>query len=539
MNCKETQRMKTPYWFDQELPTFAGVTRSGKFDVVVVGGGMTGITAAYLLKKAGKTVALVERDRFAQADTGHTTAHLTFVTDVRLTRLVKHFGEEHARAVWDAGQAGMQQIEEIATDNQIACDFRPVPGFLHASLAGKKDETKSLREEAALAQKLGFDAAFLPRVPFFDRPGVRFANQAKFHPLKYLSGLLKLIPGDGCEVYEHSDVTEFHERPHGVTANGHRLNCNYAVIATHVPLMGNSGLVSATFFQSKLAPYSSYAIGAALPKGAIPEASFWDTSDPYYYLRVEKRTANDYAIFGGCDHKTGQDTKTDERFASLESMLLEHIPGAKPDRRWSGQVIETNDGLPYIGETAERQFVATGFAGNGMTFGTLAAIMARDAALRQKNPWQDLFSVTRKKLRGGTWDYVKENLDYPYYLVKDRLKWAEGQSLDEVKRGEGKIIKLDGQKVAAYRDKEGRTSTVSAVCTHMGCIVHWNQGEATWDCPCHGSRFHPNGEVLAGPAESPLEPVTPPKPAAPKKRKPRTPRKPVAQTRLASAKRRS
>ena len=171
-------------------------------------------------------------------------------------------------------------------------------------------------------------------------------------------------------------------------------------------------------------------------------------------------------------------------------------------------MIETNDGLPFIGETAERQFVATGYAGNGMTFGTIAAVMACDAALGRKNPWQPLFDVSRKKLLGGTWDYVKENLDYPYYMIKDRLFTAEQKSLRSVKRGSTAILRLQGRRVAAYRDQDGKVTTLSPACTHLGCIVHWNSAESTWDCPCHGSRFKPNGEVLAGPAESPLEKVS-------------------------------
>jgi Rieske Fe-S protein len=170
-------------------------------------------------------------------------------------------------------------------------------------------------------------------------------------------------------------------------------------------------------------------------------------------------------------------------------------------------VIETNDGLPYMGETAERQFVSTGYAGNGMTFGTIGALLAHDAALGRENPWADLFSVNRKKVIGGAWDYIRENLDYPFYMVRDRLASAEADSTRAVKRGEGKIVRIDGQKVACYRDDDGELSTLSPVCTHMGCLVRWNDAESTWDCPCHGSRFKATGEVMAGPAESPLEPV--------------------------------
>jgi Rieske Fe-S protein len=234
---------------------------------------------------------------------------------------------------------------------------------------------------------------------------------------------------------------------------------------------------------------------------------FWDTSEPYYYLRIQPHGEGDYAIFGGKDHKTGQEINLDERYRRLEELLLSVLPGAELADRWSGQVIEAHDGLPYIGETAEHQFVATGFAGNGMTFGTLAAMMARDAVAGRKNPWSELFRPDRKKIFGGAWDYIKENIDYPYYMAKDRLRGAEGNSLDDVGAGEAKILRLDGDWVAAHRDRHGEAHACSAVCTHMGCIVHWNSAEATWDCPCHGSRFTPDGELLAGPAESPLATV--------------------------------
>ena len=186
------------------------------------------------------------------------------------------------------------------------------------------------------------------------------------------------------------------------------------------------------------------------------------------------------------------------RFRRLEKLLTEHVKEARVNYRWSGQVVETNDGLPFMGETALRQFAATGFAGNGMTFGTVAAMMATDAALGRKNPWRQLFDVSRKKLLGGTWDYIKENLDYPYYMIKDRLAAAEGKSLRSLKRGSGAILQLGGRRVAAYRDQRGKVTTLSAACTHLGCIVHWNPAESTWDCPCHGSR-------LSRPAKSSLD----------------------------------
>jgi glycine/D-amino acid oxidase-like deaminating enzyme/nitrite reductase/ring-hydroxylating ferredoxin subunit len=424
---------------------------------------------------------------------------------------VKSFGEKQARLAWDAGSAAINAIEEIIDSHKIDCQFRRVPGFLHASLDGNRDETKSFKSEAELAQKLGLDVQFVQSVPLVDKPGYRVADQAKFHPTAYLAGLSKLVAGKGSAIFEKSEVTAVEDDPLAVKCGKLRVTCDYVVIATHVPLMGKAGLASATFLQTKLMPYSTYAVGARLARNTLPEMSLWDTSDPYYYLRIDRGPRGDYAIFGGEDHKTGQATDTSANFRRLAQKLKQILPAAIVDHRWSGQVIETNDGLPFIGEIAERQFIATGFSGNGMTLGTLAGLMARDAMLKRKNPWQELFAVGRTKVRGGTWNYLKENVDYPFYYVKDRLTPAEGSSSRAVRAGEGKILKVGGERVACSRDGDGKVHSVSAYCTHMGCLVRWNKAERTWDCPCHGSRFRPNGEVLAGPAETPLEPVKQPR----------------------------
>ena len=498
-------------WESKRMPRFPRLKKGGHFDVVVIGGGITGLSAAYFLKEAGRKVCLLERSHIGSGDTACTTAHLTYVTDIRLSRLVKTFGEDAARLFWQGGLAAVDAIERIANEHDIRYEFRRVPAFLHAQLHGNRGEAKQLEDEADLAAKLGFDARFVRSVPLVNRPGILFSNQAKFHPMAYLAGLAKAVHGGGSVISEETEAKEIESDPLRVKSDKLEIRCDYLVIATHVPMMGVTGLVSATLFQTKLYPYSTYAVGANIPRGQWAEMSLWDTSDPYYYLRIDSGQKSgqktDYAIFGGGDHKTGQIDDTNRPFDDLTHTLKQLLPEADIDRRWSGQVIETNDGLPYIGETAERQFVATGFAGNGITLGTLAGMMARDAALKRENPWQKLFAVDRKKIRGGTWEYLKENVDYPYYYVRDRLAPAESDSMRDVKRGSGQVVKIDGQRVACSRDASGKLTTVSAVCTHMGCLVHWNAAESTWDCPCHGSRFKPDGSVIAGPAETPLEPV--------------------------------
>src|SRR5690606_39222571 len=279
-------------------------------------------------------------------------------------------------------------------------------------------------------------------------------------------------------------------------------------LATHNPLSGSLGTIRAALFQTKLSLYTTYVLGAHLPPGSVADALFWDTSDPYEYLRIEPRKDHQLVIFGGADAKTGQ-ASDEHAFEALERRLHARLPAAQVRRRWLGQVIETDDGLPFIGEHAPGEFIATGFAGNGYTLGTLAAMMARDAFLGRTNPWAELLRVERKPFHGGLLGYVRENLDYPRYLLGDRLGGAHEWDLDHVPVGEGRIVALDAGKCAVYRGEDGQLSIHSAVCTHMKCLVRWNGAAGTWDCPCHGSRFSTRGEVLAGPAQHPLPPVEP------------------------------
>ena len=498
-----------PFWIDNApIKRFPGLERNVNVDVVVVGAGITGITTAHLLKETGLTVALIERERVASMDTGHTTAHLTCITDVELQELARNFGDDHAQAARDAGMAAIDEIQKIVQDEQIECEFTRVPAYVHVcgdSVSQK--EISRLKKEASLAAKLGFDATYLESVPYFNLPGVRYPDQAKFHPRKYLRALVGKVAGNGSHVFEKSAASEFDAKKRRVKANRNWINFDRVIMATNNPLVGLAHVTAATLLQTKLSLYTSYAFGARVPSGTVPEALFWDTRDPYDYLRVDGRRGFDYLVYGGEDHKTGQKKATQKSYARLLARLKKIIPMADVDHRWSGQVISTPDGLPYIGENAERQFVATGYCGNGITFGTVAAIMARDWATKRKNPWSDLFAVDRKKIKGATWNYLRENKDYPCYMIKDRIARPEAQSVRQLKRGDGMIIGSRRKKFAVFRDQNGKLCKFSPVCTHLGCLVRWNPAESTWDCPCHGSRFKPTGEVIAGPAEEALRPI--------------------------------
>jgi glycine/D-amino acid oxidase-like deaminating enzyme/nitrite reductase/ring-hydroxylating ferredoxin subunit len=495
-----------PYWTDSApFPTFAPIDRDIDVDVVIVGGGITGLTAAYLLLTAGKSIALVERGKCVEVDTGHTTAHVTMVTDTRLSELVRRFGRSHAQAVWDAGLAALDQIDRIVEEQKIDCAFDWVDAYLHSSQqAPEAGEIESLKEDAALARELGFDAVFVADVPFAGGQGVRFPDQARFHPRKYLAGLAAAVRAKGGEIFEDSGAEQFYENPLRVKANGRRVRCKDIVIATHHPLAGVAGTISATMFQTKLALYTSYVVAGRVPRGTVPDALFWDTANPYHYVRLDSHADHDLVVVGGEDHKTGQVSDTNACYTRLEETLLARSPSIALSHRWSGQVIETPDGLPYIGKTAEHQYAATGFGGNGMTFGTVAAMMIADAIQGRKNPWAGLFDPDRAAIRHGLWDYLKENADYPYYMMRGRLAGNERRSLRSLKPGHGRVVRENGAQIAAYRRLDGSLVLRSATCTHMGCTVAWNAAERSWDCPCHGSRFTAEGEVISGPAQTPL-----------------------------------
>lgn len=493
-----------PYWEEASLPRFQKLDSNETADVVVVGGGNTGLATAYCLASAGKKVIVLERDSCARVDTGHTSAHLTMVTDERLHKLAAAFGRDHALAAWDAGLAAIVQIEKIVTDHEIDAAFDWVDGYLHLP-AGEEDASArtDLEKDVVLAREFGFDAE-LVEAPFVNRPAARFGNQARIHPRRYLAGLLRALDALGVRVYEHSEATEFVAEPLAVKANGSTISCEDVVLATHNPLLGISGLVGATLAQTKLALYTSYVVAGRVEKNIVPDALWWDTADPYHYLRIDPHRTYDVVIYGGVDHKTGQEENTEDRYRCLEDELRALLPDIVFTHRWSGQVIQTPDGLPYIGETSSHQFTATGFIGNGLTFGTLSGMIIADAIAGRANPWTDLFSPSRKAIRHGAWDYAIENKDYPYYLIRDRLFAGERRSPGSLKKGEGAVLTRGGKRVAASRDEHGTLHVRSAVCTHMGCLVRWNNAERTWDCPCHGSRFTSSGDVISGPAESPL-----------------------------------
>jgi len=474
-------------------------------DVLVAGAGITGLTAAYLLAKSGKRVAVVERERVGAGETGNTSAHLTAITDLRLTDLAGRFDRDAARLVWDGGMIAIDLIESIVELEKIDCGFARVPGWLCSPFFGDADD--KLRDDADLARALGIQVSYRETGPL-GRPAAGFPDQAVFHPLRYLEGLAAAAARLGVTIIEHAEMSEAVQDPLVAIVNGENVACTDLVIATHVPVVGSSGVAKAIMFQTKLYPYSTYVVGGRIDDGAIAPGLYEDTSDPYRYLRVHRDEEGLYAIYGGADHKTGTVSHTEECFGQVQEEFLKLFPKARIEKRWTGQVIETNDRLPFIGENAPHQYASTGYAGNGLTFGTLGALMIHDAVLGIENPWRELFDPGRKTLRPSVVaSFVSENIEYPYRFILDRLRRNRTDTVRTLKPGEGKVLTIGGKPVACHRTDDGELIKVSAVCTHMGCLVRWNVPERTWDCPCHGSRFTPDGLVLGGPAEAALEKV--------------------------------
>ena len=482
--------------------------RPVEVDVIVVGGGIAGMTAALLLKRRGRSVAVIEMQRVGLGETGHTTGHLTEIVDARYEAIERDFGHDAASLVAASSRAAMDHIESWATE--FPCAFERVPGYLYAESA---EDAHALEREVEAARSAGVAAVFTHKVPLpFPVTGaLRVEHQAQFHPMRYLRGLAGALPGDGCHLFEESRVVEVHDgEPCRVKlASGVELTARAVLVTAHVPV---SNLL---LLHTKIAAYRTYVVtarDARLP----PPGLYWDSADPYHYTRRYEGERGALLLVGGEDHKTGQCDDTEEAFTRLQRYATERFGAENFAHRWSGQIIKPADGLPYIGRNSasDNVFVATGFAGNGMTFGTVAGMMLAEAAEGQSSAWTDLYQATRMKVLGAVKDMLVENADYPVHLIGDRLAVPQLTAEDLVP-GEGDVVMVGGRKLAVFCDERGTLHAMSPVCTHMGCHVSWNTAEKSWDCPCHGGRFDALGQVLNGPPLRPLEarPLVEPGPA--------------------------
>jgi len=498
------------YWLDSTpASSYPKLENDHAADILVIGAGMTGLTAAYLLAKKGRKVTIIDSGNIWSGETGRTTAHLTEEFDAGYAQIEKLHGEKNAKLMLKSQRAALQFIDETVRELNVDCEFSRVDAYLFLHPTDKKE---SLQEELETLHRIGWPEVQMTEaaIPGFEKgPCLRFPNQAQFHPLKYLAALAAEVITQGGVIFSNTRAQAV-ESGKVTTADDHTITAAEIIVATHSPIKN-------ILFFLKEAAYRTYVIGAEIPKGSVARALYWDTgsqgvdNDPYHYVRVTaKNETSDLLIAGGEDHKTGQADDAAERFKKLEYWTKKRFPmmGAV-EYRWSGQVIEPVDGLPYIGKSPHHKnlYIATGYSGNGMTNGTLAGMILTDLILGVKNKWEGLFNPTRKTLHSSL-EFVKENLNMAKVLVTDRLR-KETASAEDLAPGEGAIVQKGVHKIAAYRDEDGKLSECSATCTHLGCVVQWNTAEKTFDCPCHGSRFTGEGQVITGPALTNLKKIEP------------------------------
>lgn len=462
-------------------------------DVAIVGAGITGLTAALLLAGEGCRVVVLEAKQVGAGTTGSSSAHVTDVLDIRHRTLLDRFGERVGRAVVERGRAGLELIAALVESEQISCDLQSVSGYFFCEDA---TQVRVLESEAAAAERLGHPCRLSGRAPLPWRvtAAVEYPDQLAFDPLRYAIGLARVAEARGAVIFEDTRVSDYCEpRSGGVevaTSHGN-VRARQLILATHTPL----GLSAV---HVEIAPYRSYVM-ALDSEYAMQAGLAWDTAEPYHYVRPVTLGNRTLTLLGGADHKTGQESDPERCYRALEEFARQRLPNVSVVARWSAQLYEPADGLPYIGAApgSDRTLIATGLSGTGLVYGTAAAIELA-AAVRgesRDNPFAPIRMNVAALPR-----LVSENVNVAAHWVGDRFANPDARSSDQVPPGEGRIVRTGGKRCAVYRDEDGTEHVLSPVCPHMGCHVRWNTVERTWDCPCHGARFAPTGEVREGPA---------------------------------------
>jgi glycine/D-amino acid oxidase-like deaminating enzyme/nitrite reductase/ring-hydroxylating ferredoxin subunit len=487
------------------LPVRPALAGSHSVDVCVIGAGITGLSAAYQLVLAGKSVIVLDDGPVAGGMSQMSTGHLTNMLDDRYFELEHLHGGAAARLAAESHTAAIERVATIVAREGIDCDFSRLDGYLFLA---QGDHRETLERELAAAHRAGLARVCLEeRAPFgsFDSgPCLRFPHVAQFHPTKYLGGLARATERLGGRIFAetHADSIEG-GTPARVKAGRHTLTADAVVVATNVPINDRLAI------HTKQAPYMTYVIGARVPRGAVPAVLSWDTGDPYHYVRIATFGEDDLVIVGGEDHKSGRADDTVQRHERLEAWTRARFPMVKDvPFRWGGQIMETVDYLSFTGRNPldeDNVYVHTGDSGMGLTHGTIAGMLLCDLIVGRKNPWAHLYDPSRKTI-GAAREYTAENLNVARQYA-DWLTPGEVRSADEIASESGAVMRRGLHKIAVYRDASGAVHERSAVCPHLGCIVHWNRAEKTWDCPCHGSRFDCTGHVINGPANRDLAPA--------------------------------
>ena len=503
--------MTTSFWFeDCGLEQRPALSEDAECDLVVVGSGIAGLSTAYEAARFGWKVIVIDRQpTIGGVMTPRTTAHLATELDDYYHELIKAHGEDAARTYYESQVAAVNRIEAICADECIDADFRRLDGFLVPAEPGHSSD---LDNEFDACRKIGVDVEWTDEAPLPLPAGgraLRFPGQGRFHPLKYVRSLIAAIERLEGRVHGGTVYVGDNEEEGQVeieTEAGPRIRGRAALFATNSPVNDKVAI------HSKQIPNRTYVIAGPVPKGAVADALIWDTLEAYHYVRLQPVSeAEDLLIVGGEDHRSGEADDMDRRFASLESWTKARFPAFSGARfRWSGQVMEPFDFMPFSGRNPGNRnvFVHTGDSGQGMTNGVAGALNIAALLFGQKARFAEIFDPSRKPLSINTLTEFVTGRAEDVKNFSEYLTGGDVASMDDLKPGEGAIIRRGMKKIAAYRDPDGRLIERSAVCTHTGCIVHWNGLEQCWDCPCHGSQFQPDGQVINGPAVKPLAEVS-------------------------------
>ncbi|MGH2754628.1 MAG: FAD-dependent oxidoreductase [Actinomycetota bacterium] len=486
-------------------PAFEQLPGDLEVDVVVIGAGIAGLTTAYLLKAAGKKVAVLEARRVCGGVTGHTTAKVTSQHGLIYADLVKRVGEEGASIYARSNEAALRFIVDLVERSGIGCDLEPQQAYTYTE---DPQELDPIKEEVQIAESLGLPATYVTEtdLPYDVVGAVRFDGQAQFHPVKYLTHLARSIPGDGSHIFEDTRVTDLEEGDVAAVGTEHgRVRAGAVVVATNMPIF-DRGL-----FFAKVHPQRSYVVTARWDGADELSGMYISVGGSTRSIRVVKSTGDRLLMIGGAGHKTGQDLDTPARYRELEEFARERFGVTEFVHRWSTQDCTSVDKVPYIGRlrrSSDNVHVATGFGKWGMTNGTLSGMIISNAILGEPDSFASLYDAKRINPGGAAREFVKENVNVAQRWVGDRLSHPQSTAAEELTAGSGGIIDAGlNNKIAAFKDEEGALHTFSAVCTHLGCQVRWNDAEMSFDCPCHGSRFDRFGRVIQGPATRDLDPT--------------------------------
>ncbi len=472
-----------------------------RVDVAVVGAGIVGTTTALLAARGGASVALLEARRVGSGASGLNTAKLTSLHGLTYSELASSQGEGLARLYGEANQDGIERVAALCAELRVDCELRRKAHIAYTEDPGQGPE---LQEEAELARRLGLPARFTREtdLPFGVAAAVEFAGQAEFHPLRYLEGLADAAAQAGVAVHEGSlaEGVDFGEPARVRTRHGPTVVARHVVLATHTPFPMRG------LYFARSHPERSYVVAGRLPAGEGPAAMYLSTESPTRSMRVHETGGERWLLVGGEGHKSGQgDGRSSyERLAgwTRERFGLEEI-----ELRWATEDHVSADGVPFVGPVdpaTANVWVATGFRKWGLAMGTAAAELLAEGVAGRAHRWTPLFETNRLRPRAAAASFFKENADVGLRFFADRV--VKRSRVEDIPPGEGSVVGAGLGQRAVYRDEQGALHYLSARCTHLGCIVSWNGGDRTWDCPCHGGRYGPHGEVLEGPPVHPLEP---------------------------------